>query len=377
MPKMIGYNPEYVAYNAEVYTLDTHGRSHEFPMWEKLYLKIIQALLDALSVFVVYLMLVRFVDKRKALATALMLGCFTAFLGVYALLLRETLQLFLMLLLSYWMIRYYDSRHVKHIIGGGIVSGLLTLTLQANALIVPLYCAYIIMLNIRATRKLLWHTFLYGGLAILIVTPWLVRSYSYFEDIRVLRSMGMSLTFEQLSYIGSLGRAVKRNAITQEKQKELGFINNSLSQKDMIKHSLNGGYLRMADSLDALAGTSASDKARTPKNLTHRINRYLRGLIYYVTPRISFGGMYSMVKTYLFALLALLGVPVILKYFLKLRFIWPLLVFHLFMALRFGDESRRLIFMHYLVATFASITILYAYEKLRKRNIRESSQAVN
>ena len=119
MPKMIGYNPEYVAYNAEVYTLDTHGRSHEFPMWEKLYLKIIQALLDALSVFVVYLMLVRFVDKRKALATALMLGCFTAFLGVYALLLRETLQLFLMLLLSYWMIRYYDSRHVKHIIGGG------------------------------------------------------------------------------------------------------------------------------------------------------------------------------------------------------------------------------------------------------------------
>jgi len=358
VPSLIGFRPAYMVQDESVDPANAIGMSHSIPMWEKLYLKVLQAILDAFTVLLIFYLLTRYFTPRHAFWSCILMSFFTAFIGVYAMLLRETLQLFLMVLLTIAMYRYFEKPKRKHPYFIGLILGMLALILQLNLALSAVIVVHIMVFS-QNKWKAIFDSIKIVTICMLLVIPWVARSYMYAGDWRVVKTMGSSLTFEQIRYFKTVSAARRIGVIDEQVSRGLSLkYVHGISDKQKFEYAYSGRYSDMSDSLRLLIDDK-NMPVTTSSQRSFIKSKFLKRFIFLLTPRVSFGGIYSGFKTALFGILALIAILPIVRLTPRLRFIWPMILFHLIIFYPFGDESRRLIYMHYYVAVMASIAIVH------------------
>lgn len=367
IPSVLGYNPSYLKDPGITDPIKLIGKGHSEPMWEKLYLKIVQLLLDSVSILIIYSILKNFYERDKAFRICILISFLTAFIGLYANLLRESVQLFLTVVLTYFLYRYSKEKSYSTIIFIGIILGLLSLTLQIFILLIPLFIIFIIFskINIRVMIKHILLILITSGM---LICPWVIRSYLYARDWRVIKTIGMSLTFEQLGFLKAYKEAENAKVINDNELTLLKFkYYFNASQSDYFKYSYSGKYTQLSDSLYQVIRQKSQYKG-----ITGKIEIFFSRFLFLFVPRIYYTRLYSGFKTFLFAFVAIIGLVPGVKLFKKYKFIWPLLIFHISFFFSFGDESRRLVYMHYFWATMAAIGIIEIYNYIKNNPTNKS-----
>ena len=202
----------------------------------------------------------------------------------------------------------------------------------------------------------------------MLICPWVIRSYLYARDWRVIKTMGMSLTFEQLGFLKAYKEAENAKVINDNELTLLKFkYYFNASQSDYFKYSYSGKYTQLSDSLYQVIRQKSQYKG-----ITGKIEIFFSRFLFLFVPRIYYTRLYSGFKTFLFAFVAIIGLVPGVKLFKKYKFIWPLLIFHISFFYSLGDESRRLVYMHYFWATMAAIGIIEIYNYIKNNPTNKS-----
>jgi hypothetical protein len=166
--------------------------------------------------------------------------------------LRETLQSFLTLAMCYSLLQYFISDKTKYLILTGVLWGFLNLTFQANVIFIVSIPIFIWIYKKKFTKALI-STIIVGIFMLITASPWLIRTYYHYPDIRILKSFGTSLTPEFRNYCSSLAKAEYYGLINKE-QLDSTLMADLLNVTDneLFKHSYDGTFSKKADFLNAL-----------------------------------------------------------------------------------------------------------------------------
>jgi 4-amino-4-deoxy-L-arabinose transferase-like glycosyltransferase len=385
--------PGYIYFISGVYKIWNLGGGTVFEIenqtfdWNKnpeiLFLRIIQAIFGSLTIVIFYFLIINFIKNEIALVIALISGLYLPLAYLSLFILRESIQFFILMSLSWALLEYVITNKIMYIILIGILWGVSNLFLQITYL---LFIPYLIvfLLLIRKNILLSIRDF---GIALLfmlfVISPWLYKSFSNYPDLRILKTMGCSLTFESVGFV---------KALTMEN--ELGFISTAckedilkkewylISDSDRFKKSFSGYYKLAVDSINSKTEPLLRPKAKInyyfSKTLLHfrlsmlqtffwnKPEQQVDPISYYKNHK----RVYFVMVFIVFSYLSIIGV------FLFSIKLFPLLpVFFFFTSLFYfiGDETRRMLFTHPFLIMFSTLTVIFLFlffiKKLSKKEI--------
>lgn len=242
-------------------------------------MKYAQSVVGSLNVLVLFVTLSLVIRRSAAFAIALLYALYYPSAVACAFLLREVLQETVILGFT-----YYSARYVLHLdnlsllFSGGLI-GLGILSLQAMAVLGPVFFAFVLV-----RRRRIWPTLLSMGLcalvAVAVVSPWVLRAYRRYSTWRVARSFGLSLTPEWMEYSRTLLQAKDAGVISEEefrRGRSLRYAGESFPR------SLNGRYEKETQALRRRLPESAAlpNAWRKLKNLPFFLARSLANTIWH------------------------------------------------------------------------------------------------
>jgi len=204
--------------------------------------KIVQILLDSFGVVLLFFILAKISNIKIAFLTCMMTALFfnLAFHSVY--LLRESLVVFLLLVLNLFYIKYlYSEKNYLWLTLMGITIGMLILTFQVHAVILPVL--FILMwINSKKFKKSLIRTVMVSAIALIIIVPF-----------------GTSFTHEMLEYNRIISLLSRHNIISREEYYSMREW--TKPSKIQFERSFNGYYSKKTDSLKKLIPTEYNSKS--------------------------------------------------------------------------------------------------------------------
>jgi hypothetical protein len=225
-----------------------------------LVIKWIQLILQVLTIVLFYFIVSEQINRKSAFVCALFLSLYFPFAFITIDLMRETLVSFLLMLLTYCWLRYYRSRQIWLLICIGLLWGIATLTFQVYVILGGVFLVYLWFHEsalqarfIKATVMLL--------VFILTISPWIIRVYQYYPDIRVSKTIGVSLTHEMMDYVG----AIRKSDYYQKTKTGPYSIFYYKSASKQFRESFDGTYTRKADSINKSIGESLISKYKLRK----------------------------------------------------------------------------------------------------------------
>ena len=156
------------------------------------FVQVLQALLIAGTVVIFYSLARRIFDARISFLAALFLSIYIPFTVRAALVISETLFIFLMFLSLYLVVAALQEQRGKHYIAGGVVLGLAFLT-RPNVILLPLALIPVLIFFARHQTSmgraiLLSSVFTLAFLAVLV--PWTIRNAVVLGEYTPLPSSG-------------------------------------------------------------------------------------------------------------------------------------------------------------------------------------------
>jgi hypothetical protein len=352
-----------------------------------------QSILGA-ATCVIFLFLLRLRLKPGiSFATALLFAAYLPLAAFSALLLRETLQTFFVVAMSYCFARFLLSSGRGWLIGFSVLWALSNLTLQITILLfapVFIFC----WIWFRSFRRSLGYTTLSTAIMLLVVSPWLIRTYLFYPDIRVLKSFGTSLTSEARDYGFSqfslnMAGVISRDSSLENIHREFYGV----PERVKFERSFSGYYAAEAEKArQALSRSGRDATVRTPvtalgwvKHIVAYIRHcWIESLWVVERPDNSFDlrphGYYRVVEPndLLFGLSLLgflFGYAAFPGMFLFYRRLFPLMMMFTYFLLLIpivGDEERRFLPAHAFIFLFSCLFFFYAYLRwVKKKSPRE------
>ena len=322
-----------------------------------------QALLDSLSCVLFFLLISGILKRKYALIIAIMFSLYFYYAINVTYILRETLQSFLALAMCYYLLEYFISDKLKYLIITGVFWGLLILTFQGSLIFVfsiPIFI-YIYKKNFI---KSLGPIIIVGAIMMITVSPWLIRTYINFPDIRILKSFGTSLTPEQRSYDETLVAANYYGLITQKEKdsiEQVDWYKPSETQKFQI--SWNGTILRKRDSLNALINEPFISKRKILLVTTNLRNCAPPTLAKAFLKEKPFLAALLIIPIVILCLSSIWG---ILKFFTKFFKINIVFITYLSIFMILADEKRRMLPIQPFIFLYGIMGIIYLYYRYLK-----------
>ena len=186
--------PLYEYFLAGIYKIFGH---HYGLVW------LFQAFLHALTAWLIYkICLLVFKDDDKktkiALWAAAIVGFYPDLIEISAMLMTETLYIFLFCLMLFAFFRLFDKKSVLAVILLGLVCGLAVLARPPVLFLVPIIIFYFYR------QKMLAHAFLFCIVLGLVFVPWTARNYGIYHRIMPFGAAG-SMNFWIGNYYGGDG----------------------------------------------------------------------------------------------------------------------------------------------------------------------------
>jgi hypothetical protein len=375
-------------------TADNPYSASKFP--ETYWARVAQSIVGAATCVIFYLLMLLRLRPGVSLGIALLFAAYLPLAAFSSLLLRETLQTFFLVAMAYAFARFMLSERKSWLAGFALLWALSNLTLQTTILLfapVFVFC----WIWFRSFRRSLGYTALATTIMLLLVSPWLIRTYNFYPDLRVLKSFGTSLTPEARDYGFSQFSLNMAGIIS--KDSSLANIHRyyyDIPERLKFERSYNGYYeAEAARARRALAAHGDGATVRTPVTLSGRARQlfaymrhcWIESLWVVERPDGAYDmrphGYYRVIEknTPLF-LLSMFGFlfgyaafPGILLFYRKL---FPLMLGFTYFVLLIpivGDEERRFLPAHAFIFLFASLFYYYAYWRLVKREPAEKVNA--
>lgn len=227
-------------YNNNTYTLDK-----TYP--EIIAAKGIQIILDSFSVVLLFFIFIEVASIELAFLTALITAVFFN-LAVHSLyILRETLVMFLLLVLNLTYIKFIsNSSKYRWLILMGIIMGLLILIFQVNLILLPVMFVLFII-KFKKFRKAFKDTVIVSLIVLSFILPNCIKTYNFCPDVRILKTLGTSLTYELIKYNKTLAFLKDINLLTEEDVNNMSDW--EISSRTQFERSFNGYYAQKSDSL--------------------------------------------------------------------------------------------------------------------------------
>ncbi len=363
LPSSIGFHPRHIPRDISM-GRDSYLAGDYEPMWEKLYAKLMQAILDSLTIIIIFAIISKYMHRKKAIILSLLITLITASLMEYVWLRRETLQLFMYTLLTYLLSRYKFKHKNSYLYSIAVICSFLVLVFQVNAVLTLFVAIYILIYSPKGVLKFRKvATMICIGLV--LIAPWVYRSYVFADDIKVVKSLGVSLTHEQVSLIGSIGDALRAKVVSSDEFRNLYWENTAmLSQKDTFRYSFDGTFSARSDSLQQLMIAKQTNFG-VDHPVTTISSKILKRIRNTITRSVDFKkNAKTAILSTIYLITGLLG---LVSIFLYRRFLTPYIavfVFHLAMFYLIASESRRMIFVHYYLAVMSSILVVDLLRKI-------------
>jgi hypothetical protein len=345
---------------------------------ELLWIRVIQILLSSLSCIFFYLILLYVFKPNYALLIALLFAIYFPYSYHDLFILRESLQSFLAIMTNFIFINYLKKNKIAFIILFGVFWGLLILTIQTS-LVIGFFFPSILLISTRNFKKTLLTTLIATCSMLVTVSPFLLRTYKFYPDIRVFRSMGSSITLEQVNYSMVLEELKGIGVIPQHEYNSLYSNLWYLSAYKTFQKSFNGEFNKLAIDLKEKypVPANAKFKYRIKNVISNAGKTWFKN--FYKNPPVSF--LVSLknfdlliliphIISIIFGLFAFFGFIIYFKNTYQI-----LIIFFSIISLFFiiGGESRHALPAHpyiFMFATIAFITVYYSFKKNSFQDIK-------
>ncbi|NOQ22427.1 MAG: hypothetical protein GQ565_07240 [Candidatus Aegiribacteria sp.] len=330
--------------------------------------KVVQSIIGATSIVLVFLILIRISNFRMAFWTGLISAVFVQLAFQNMFILRETLVMFLLLVLNWLYLEYLsEKRKILYLTFMGIVVGFLILVFQIHIVILPVFFVLTWIISRRWWLSLK-HTTLISAVTVLIIAPHCLSAYSYYPNINVLKSFGTSLTHEMMAY-------TRAQFITVDyglQKREDAYISLGgewgRSSREQFDRSFNGYYLAKADSLNSLIPTAWLIKHKISTyafNAIHSI--YMSGVGYLSGAQFiaKYGWLIGYQLLLLPRVIGIFGFLGLIAFGRKyLLYLLPFVTYALFFWI-LGSEYRRMIILQPFFIFFGVLFGQYIYLKAK------------
>ena len=325
--------------------------------------KIIQIILDSVSMILIFLIIIEISNIKIAFLTSLSSALFLnlAFISTY--MLRECLVFFLLLLLNFFYIKYLKTeKKFLWLILMGIITGFLVLTFQVHVVLLPVLFV-LLLICLKNLKKTIVHFIVITVIAFIVITPHLLNVYMYYPDIKILKTLGTSFTHELYEYSKTVGLLQSLKIISGEETSQLRDW--GVSSKIQFERSFSGYYKRKTESLKALL----PEKDETfSSRIKHRLKVYYKKFrkSFFLTKIGFFSGKYLIDKYSILILLPLVFFPFLIGFtgIIGLLIFWRkylvyLLPFTAYLSVFWllGSEYRRMIILQPFLIFFGLLLI--------------------
>lgn len=358
---LIGDKPSYITeYNIDTLIYD----SYQHP--EIVFAKYMQAFFDSLSVVVFYLLLLLMFKNSFAFIIALLFGFYYPVAIHSTYLLRETFQLFITLCMSYsFALVLLKKKWFWLLLFSGFWA-ISNLTLQVT-IVIPFFMLIIVWYYSKKIIRAVKVVIISSLLMFVIISPWLIKVYNYYPDLRIIKTFGCSYTQEMRAYQNAVWDYEASNRLTDDEgQRIFGIFINSNS-KTQFQKSFDGTYTHLADSVSNL-NLNIPLKFKIKKGISNFITSWVFSDVGTRTLLNNFYKSFILFVPVIIGLFAFIG---IYAYFNRLLPI--LLTFICFISLFYliGGESRRMLPAQPFIFLFGCLGIYYSYSRviLKSKNI--------
>lgn len=334
--------------------------------------KYIQLFLLILSIMIFYSSIKYFFSTSISKLTVLLCSIYYPFIVSSVYLLREPFLVFLITLSSYFLSQYFIRKKISFLLIASCIIGIGALTFQV---VIAFYVVIFIAVfkNNNELKTILVSVFLTFIVLMITIAPWCYQVYNYYPDIRIVKTIGSSLTYQGISYVLALRNANEEGILSDKELSELQQKNwYTLSDHDLFERSFNGWYISQSDSLNKLTSTPILEKSR--KKIVQLVKYFSRILIhknysplsssYELTNSEKIIKIILQMFSYIVAFMTVFGIILLPKS--KLIYFMPQMMF-VFLFFVLGSESRRFLpavpFTLFLSSYF---TIIYLVPKVKK-----------
>lgn len=333
--------------------------------------RIMFSLIDSLSVCFFFLTLAFFTTKRRAFIIACIYLCFFPLFFYLQTLLRDSFQVSLLLILNYFFVRYLFKGERVALIFAGLLLGVAILTLKALAFIGLGIVAYIFIIHRKSIKRAFIDTILVTVVSLLTITPWMIRVYQYYPDVKVIKELGTSLTYDLNEYCTSLRVLRFAGLIPVDESEEILVNTWGLDSKDQFAFSFNKEFQLKTDSIYSLMG----DKKQKYVN-KYRIDSYKKTIENLLYPNTLWGisstSFVREMNTFVSPIFYLMGVLGFIGFIFFFRTYWKGLMVYLSLIIMlcfvpsFGDEGRRLLIFYSLWIPLSLQVAIKVYLYIKK-----------
>ncbi|PKN16014.1 MAG: hypothetical protein CVU66_02510 [Deltaproteobacteria bacterium HGW-Deltaproteobacteria-23] len=186
--------PLYPGFLAAIYLL--FGRSVAVVL-------LFQNLLAVMTGIIAYKVSEKLFGNTVGIITFILITCNLGLLAFPFYLLTETLFVFLLTLAFWFLIEFLETSRKKYLLFSAVIAG-------ASALCKPITCYLIlavmpvlVMKYRTELSRIVVYGLLYSGVAMMVISPWLIRNYLIFNHAKISSSQGLNLYIVNVSMMES------------------------------------------------------------------------------------------------------------------------------------------------------------------------------
>lgn len=344
---------------------------------EILWVKIIQSLISSVTCIWFYGTLILILKPRIAFLIS-MAGALYVPLAIFStFLLRETFQAFVIVGMNYFFARLLLERNRKWLIAFSVALGISALTLRVT-IIMPVLTFIYFWIYFKDLKISLAYTAMVAGIMLVMLSPWLIRTYLFYPDWRILRSVGTSHTFEVRNSYLKLEQDLASGFIDSAKFEQEYIRWKALSEKERFERSFSGYFSETSVngttslSIPAVAKTAWQrwrmawlESLWVVKRDNQRI--HLRPHSFYK----SQGNTVWLAASFVGLLFGYMALPGIIIFFRRTNVILVAFIYFYALFYLISNDPRRMLPVHLFVFLFSCLGIYYVYCRVRKKDPNE------
>lgn len=337
---------------------------------EIVYIKYVQAFIDSLSVVVFYLILSLVFKNSFAFVIALLYCLFypVAIHSVY--ILRETMQLFIVLCMAYFFALFLMKKHLGWL---ALFSGFWALSNMTFRItvVVSFFMFILIWVFYKSIAKAAVAVMASTAMMLIVALPWLIRVYNYYPDIKIVKTFGCSYTLELLDYCNALEKLYLNKKITLREYDRMVGMEAKLDSHGQFQKSFDGTYNNFVRSVRKMDLPHPTIGEMSKKTMIYFYKAWFKTKISFIgtcelIKRNPFGYSIMILVPILIGLFAFLGIIVFIKK------IYPvLLIFFTFIPFFYfiSNEYRRMLPAQPFIFLLGCLGMYFFYRKvLKKKN---------
>lgn len=320
------------------------------------------SLIDSVSICCFYLTLLYFTTQKKAMiVTAIYLIYFPCFFFLQTLL-RDSFQVSLLLILNYFFVRYLFEMNRLFLLIVGLLLGVAILTLKALAVVGIGIIVFMFIIHRKTLKRFFVDAILVTIVSCLTITPWMVKVYNSYPDLKVFKELGTSLTFDLGEYCTAIRVLRLSELVSVEDSEKMLADTWAMDGSKQFALSFNDTFKQRADSVYSLMGENKEYYI-----IRYKLNSYYRAMQNLIYPNNIWGilptSFVFKLNKFVSPLFILIGAFGFLGFLVYFRTYWKgLMVYSSLMVTliflpSFGDEGRRLLLFYSVWIPFSLLLI--------------------